>query len=399
MTQVLSYLFWIGLFVIFYTYLGYGLVIFLLAKLKKRPQSFTRVADKDLPEVTLLVAAYNEETCIEDKIVNSLNLDYPKDKLSIFFVTDGSTDNTPDIIKKFHAVKLFHDFQRRGKIHAVNRVMKLVKTPIVVFSDANTLLNQHAIRNLVRHYQNPAVGGVAGEKRIYKNSEDNASGSGEGFYWKYESFLKKKDAEVYSIVGAAGELFSVRTELYEEPAENTIIEDFVLSMRICAKGYRFMYEPDATAMESASASVSEEWKRKVRICAGGFQAMAKLTSVLNPFRYGMLTFQYLSHRVLRWTLAPLFLPVVLLANVWLAGTGNTFYAITLAGQVIFYLLALAGYFLRDKKISVKGFFVPYYFMVMNLSVYAGFLRYVKGKQSVVWEKAQRASIAPQSIKS
>ena len=399
MTQVLAYLFWIGLFVIFYTYLGYGLVIFLLAKLKKRPQSFVRVADKDLPEVTLLVAAYNEETCIEDKIVNSLNLDYPKDKLSIFFVTDGSTDNTPDIIKKFHAVKLFHDFQRRGKIHAVNRVMKLVKTPIVVFSDANTLLNQHAIRNLVRHYQDPLVGGVAGEKRIYKNSEDNASGSGEGFYWKYESFLKKKDAEVYSIVGAAGELFSVRTELYEEPAENTIIEDFVLSMRICAKGYRFKYEPDATALETASASVSEEWKRKVRICAGGFQAMAKLIYVLNPFRYGMLTFQYLSHRVLRWTLAPLFLPVVLLANVWLAGTGNTFYTLTLAGQVIFYLLALAGYFFRDRKISVKGFFVPYYFMVMNLSVYAGFLRYVKGKQSVVWEKAQRASIAPQSIKS
>ena len=356
------------------------------------------VPDQDLPEVTLLVAAYNEEQCIEDKIANTLNLDYPKDKLSIFFVTDGSTDNTPHIVKKFHAVRLFHDYQRKGKIHAVNRVMKHVTTPIVVFSDANTLLNSLAIRNMVRHYQDEQVGGVAGEKKIYKHSEDNASGAGEGFYWKYESFLKQKDAEVYSIVGAAGELFSIRTALYEQPDENTIIEDFYLSMSICAKGYRFMYEPDASALETASASVDEEWKRKVRICAGGFQSMAKLRHLLNPFRYGMLSFQYISHRVLRWTLAPLSLPIILIANAWLAFAGPALYAWIFAGQTGFYLLALLGYRCRNKRISVKGFFIPYYFMVMNLSVYAGFRRYINGKQSVVWEKARRAEISA-SIKS
>src|SRR5687768_16989282 len=265
MTSLTSYLFWIGLFIIFYTYAGYGLVIFILSKLRVKRKPINHLQDNDLPPVTVLVAAYNEEQCIEDKIANTLNLNYPKDKLSILFVTDGSTDSTPLIVKKFHAVKLFHDFQRKGKIHAVNRVMKFVTTPIVVFSDANTLLNADALKNIVRHYQDEQVGGVAGEKRIYKNDEDNASGAGEGFYWKYESFLKKKDAEVYSIVGAAGELFSVRTALYQEPAENIIIEDFVLSMNICAQGYRFMYEPDAYAMETASASVKEEWKRKVRI--------------------------------------------------------------------------------------------------------------------------------------
>lgn len=399
MTPVVSSLFWIGLIIIFYTYIGYGLVIFILSKLKARPKRFADVSDNALPEVTVLVAAYNEEQCIEDKIANTLNLDYPKDKLSVFFVTDGSTDNTPDIVKKFHAVKLFHDFQRKGKIHAVNRVMKHVTTPIVVFSDANTLINHDALRKIVRHYQDPSVGGVAGEKRIYKNAEDNASGSGEGFYWKYESFLKRKDAEVYSIVGAAGELFSIRTALYEEPAENTIIEDFYLSLRICARGYRFMYEPEACALETASAAIDEEWKRKVRICAGGFQAMAKLKPLLNPFRYGVLSFQYISHRVLRWTLAPFFLPLVFLANLWLAFTGSTFYGVVLAGQLIFYLFAILGYALRDKKIKLKGFFVPYYFMVMNLAVYAGLNRYLHGKQSVVWEKARRASMAPQSIKS
>ena len=398
LTPIASALFWTGFFIIFYTYVGYGLVVYLLSRIKSEPGHPHPVADEDLPEVTLLIAAYNEEQCIEEKIANTLNLDYPKEKVSIFIVTDGSTDNTPQIVKKFHAVKLFHDYQRKGKIHAVSRVMKHVTTPIVIFSDANTFLNSLAIRNMVRHYQDERIGGVAGEKRIYRNSEDNASGSGEGFYWKYESFLKRMDARLYSIVGAAGELFSIRTALYEPPAENTIIEDFYLSMVICAKGYRFMYEPESYALETASASVDEEWKRKVRICAGGFQSMIKLKHLLNPFRYGILSFQYISHRVLRWTLAPLFLPILLLSNVWLAFAGPGMYAWLLTGQIGFYLLALLGYHFRDKRISIKGFFIPYYFMVMNLSVYAGFIRYTKGKQSVVWEKARRAEISP-SIKS
>lgn len=399
LTPAAFYVFWIGLLVIFYTYIGYGIVIYLLSRLKGQPARIVPVPDQDLPEVTLLVAAYNEEQCIEDKIANTFNLDYPEDKLSVVFVTDGSTDRTPEIVKKFHAVKLFHDYQRKGKIHAVNRVMPYITTPIVVFSDANTLLNRAAIRNLVSHYQDERVGGVAGEKRIYTRDADNASGSGEGFYWKYESFLKQKDAAVYSIVGAAGELFSIRTALYEQPPEDMVIEDFYLSLRICARGFRFQYAPDAYATETASASVDEEWKRKVRICAGAFQAMRKLTPLLNPFRYGILSLQYISHRVLRWTLAPILLPAVFFSNVWLATNGPLLYKWLLLAQVGFYLLAFAGYRLRDKQIAVKGFFVPYYFAVMNLAVYAGFARYWKGSQSVVWEKAQRATISAPSIKS
>jgi len=290
-------------------------------------------------------------------------------------------------------VKLFHEPLRRGKIHAVNRVMKQVKSPITIFSDANTFLNSDAIKNIVRHYADTKVGGVAGEKRIFKKNEDNASGAGEGLYWKYESFLKKKDSEVYSVVGAAGELFSVRTELYEPPLENIIIEDFYLSLSIAAKGYRFIYEPEACATETASASVSEEWKRKVRICAGGFQAMGKLSHLLNPFKYGLLSFQYISHRVLRWTLAPLFLPLIFIANVLLAASGELLYIGILAAQVGFYSMALAGYVNRDRNIRIKGFFVPYYFCVMNFSVYAGLARYIRGKQSVMWEKSRRAAMA------
>jgi poly-beta-1,6-N-acetyl-D-glucosamine synthase len=398
MTTLALVVFWIGLAIVFYTYVGYGIVLYILSKLKRRRSTLIDQPDNHLPEITVLIAAYNEENYIEEKLVNTLQLDYPKNKMSVFVVTDGSTDSTPDLVKKFHAVKLFHEPQRKGKIHAVNRVMKAIDTTIVIFSDANTILNKQALRNIVRHYQDPTVGGVAGEKRIFKKAEDNASGAGEGIYWKYESFLKKKDAEVYSIVGAAGELFSVRTKLYQEPAENIIIEDFFLSMKIAASGYRFMYEPDAYAMETASANVEEEWKRKVRICAGGFQAMSKLTYLLNPFKYGILSFQYISHRVLRWSLAPLFLPLIFLSNLWLALQGSSFYALILAGQVLFYALAALGYALKDKEISIKGFFVPYYFSVMNLAVYAGFVRYCKGRQSVVWEKAKRASMTPQPAK-
>lgn len=388
MVKLSFYIFWIGTFVLFYTYLGYGLIIYLLSKFKK-PAIISGMQSNELPPVTILIAAYNEEILIEEKIKNTLALDYPPEKLSIFFVTDGSSDQTPEIIRKFQAVQLFHEPERRGKIHAVNRVMKFVKTPIVIYSDANTYVNPNAIKNIVRHYQDQKVGGVAGEKTIAKKQEDNASGAGEGFYWKYESFLKQKDSDVYSVVGAAGELFSIRTLLYEEPAADMIIEDFYISLRIAMRGYRFIYEPAAYALENASSSVREEWKRKVRICAGGFQAMIRLIPLMNIFRYGLLSFQYISHRVLRWTLAPLFLPLILISNIILALQGSFLYQLILVLQIIFYFVAGLGQLFQSKKIAIKGFFVPYYFTVMNLSVYAGFFRFVMGKQSVMWEKAKR----------
>lgn len=382
-------IFWVGVTTVFYTYVGYGLVIYLISKLKRQYEAPNHQKDADLPPVTFLVAAYNEAGFIEEKINNTLALDYPEEKLDVVFVTDGSTDETPEIVKRYSRFRLFHSPERRGKIHAVNRVMEFVTRPIVVFSDANTNMNARAIKNIVRHYQYGEVGGVAGEKMIYSGEKENASGAGEGLYWKYESFLRRKDSEVYSVVGAAGELFSVRRELYERPPENMIIEDFYISLRVAARGYRFIYEPEAVAMETASVSVAEEWKRKVRICAGGFQAMIKLKYLLNPFKYGILSFQYISHRVLRWTLAPLFLPLVLISNIWLALDGSFLYTTLLAFQLLFYSTAFLGFTLRNRKISIRGFFVPFYFGVMNLSVFAGLFRFLRGTQSVVWDKAQR----------
>ncbi len=383
--------FWSGLAILFYTYIGYGILVFILAKLKARKSIIPITYTEDQwPHVTMVIAAYNEASCILEKMENTLQLDYPRQKLHVMVVTDGSTDETPDLVRRFDWVRTFHRPERKGKIHAVNRVMAEVDTPIVIFSDANSFLNSLALKNLVRHYQDPNVGGVSGEKRIMKKQEDNAPGAGEGLYWKYESLLKKLDSELYTVVGAAGELFSVRTALYEPPQANMIIEDFYISLRIVAKGYRFKYEPEACAEESASASVEDEWKRKVRIAAGGLQAICRLYPLLNPVRYGIVSFQYISHRVLRWTLAPLSLPLVLVSNIFLASSGVRFYQILLVGQLGFYLLAALGYFYRGRRITLKGFFVPFYFLVMNLSVFAGFVRFISGRQSVVWEKTTRS---------
>lgn len=392
MQNVFLLIFCLGIAIVLYTYIGYGVLLFIISKIKGPAKVPASKPDDALPRVTLLIAAYNEEQFVEEKIKNCLELDYPAGKLDVYFVTDGSTDRTPELVSRHPEIKLFHENGRKGKIHAVNRVMKFVDTPITIFCDANTYLNSGAIRNIVRHYNDPRVGGVAGEKRIFKKDSDNASGAGEGIYWKYESFLKRKDAEIYSIVGAAGELFSLRTELFEAPDTNMIIEDFYLSMRITAKGYRFAYEPEAYATETASASVAEEWKRKVRIAAGGFQAMGKLLYLLNPMRYGILTFQYVSHRVLRWTLAPVSLLLIFISNLYLAFTAGVIFQLFLVAQIGFYGLAFLGFLLRNRTISIKGFFVPYYFVVMNAAVFAGFLRHLRGKQSVVWERAQRAEL-------
>ncbi len=396
-SQVQQILFWVLLFLVFYSYFGYGILLFFLVKIKrffvKNIDEPSFGADENLPEVTFMVAAYNEERWIEDKIRNSLALDYPKNKIHFLFVTDGSNDSTPELIKTFAEktpdfnIVLHHQAERRGKIAAVERVMPFVKTPIVIFTDANTDINPDAVRKIVRHYAEPSVGGVAGEKRVQMSGE--ASGAGEGFYWKYESLLKKWDSELHSVVGAAGELFSVRTDLYAPVEKDTLIEDFVMTLRIAQRGFRIVYEPQAYAVEGHSESVKEELKRKIRISAGGLQAVWRLRALLNPFKYSTLCFQYVSHRVMRWTIAPLALPIIFFLN-WFLATESQFYTYILWCQIFFYVAAALGWLFEQFKVKVKAFYIPYYFCMMNYSVYRGFGRLMAGRQSVVWEKAKRA---------
>ena len=384
--------FWLCLFLVGYTYVGYGILLYLLMRVKQalNARPVITYEEEELPEVTLIIAAYNEADFIIRKIQNSLELDYPPERLNVWVVTDGSDDATPQLVDSYPEVTHFFQPERRGKIAAVNRVMPQVTTPVVIFTDANTLLNESAAIRLVCHFKDQKVGAVAGEKRVQSEEKDAASGAGEGLYWKYESALKRWDATLYSVVGAAGELFALRTDLYQEVPGDTIIEDFYLTLSIAQAGYRVVYEPDAYAVEGPSATVKEELKRKVRIAAGGIQAIVRLKALLNPFRYGLLSFQYVSHRVLRWTITPFALVGLFVSNAYLAGQPGVFYRLFFGGQLAFYALALIGLGLAAKKIKVKAFFVPYYFCVMNYAVFAGIIRYLRGSQSVVWERAERA---------
>ena len=365
----------------------------LLVKIKRLLEGNKSTINIDadlLPTCTLVVAAYNEADIIREKIINSLALIYPPGKLKLVYVTDGSTDNTPDIIAEFPQITLLHQDGRTGKIAAVHRTMGYIDTDVVVFTDANTMLNPKAIEKICRHYTDKSVGAVAGEKRVAMQTTDDASAAGEGFYWKYESALKKWDSELYSVVGAAGELFSIRRELYEAVAPDTILDDFMISMLIAAKGYRIVYEPEAYATESASSNVSEELKRKIRIAAGGMQSVIRLKKLLNPFRYPLLSFQYVSHRVLRWTITPFLLITAFILNVAIVVTGGAFiYHLLLMAQILFYLLALLGLMMEHRQLRIKVLFIPYDFGVMNYAVIAGIIRNFAGRHSAVLEKAQR----------
>lgn len=384
-------LFFISCFLIFYNYGGYAALIILLNKLTSRSHNKYNSQTDYFPAVSFIVAVYNEEDCIEEKIHNSLGLNYPADKVEYIFVADGSTDRTVEIIKQHPRIRLLFAPERRGKSAAINKAVAAAKNPILIFSDANTKLNTNVILNIIRHYQDEGVGGVAGEKKV--NTDTSAAdkvGENEGLYWKYESFLKKTDSAFYSVVGAAGELFSVRKDYYEAIPEEVILDDFIISLKVAQKGFRIIYEPEAYATELPSFSLKDEQKRKIRIAAGAFQAMWLLRSLLLFWKNPRLSFLYISHRVLRWTITPICLLITFFSNaVLFFYSGSPLFYTLFAGQLLFYAAAIVGGFVSSRSRKWTILKIAHYFVFMNISVVKGFFRYIRGKQSASWEKAKR----------
>src|SRR5690606_20709146 len=311
-------LFWICFAIIVYTFIGYGIILFCLVKIKKflkRNVILKNQLTVPLPSCAVLIAAYNEEAFIKQKILNTLMLNYPANLLKIYIVADGSTDQTVQIIEDYPQVSLLFHHSRMGKVHAINRAMSFIESEIIVFTDANTFLNKDALVNICKNYADKNVGGVAGEKRIFMDAEADASTAGENMYWKYESKLKEWDSELNTTIGAAGELFSIRRDLYQPVPEQTILDDFIISMKIAIQGFKVVYEPKAYAIETSSSSINEELKRKIRIAAGGIQSIIALKGLLNPAKQNLLTFQYISHRFLRWSITPFSLVMFLILNI------------------------------------------------------------------------------------
>ncbi len=339
---------------------------------------------------SILVACYNEEDFIEDKIVNLLNLNYPRNKYEIVFVTDGSDDNTNSIILKYieqhpTLIKLYYQPVRKGKQHAVNRVINLLSGAFVVFNDCNTSINEMSLQYLMAHFEDPKVGVVTGEKKIIVEGEDKVVSSGEGMYWKYESFLKKMESDFYSTVGSPGELFAIRKSLYSPVPKSISIEDFYLSMLIVLKAYRNVYEPLAYATEYSSLSLRDEFKRKRRIASGAYKTIISLTEIYS-IKHLKFLFQYISNRIFRWFVAPIALVLLLISNLNLSGC---FYTIVLTLQILFYAIALLGFLFRSAVTKYKFLYIPFYFIFMNFALLAGFYDFISNKNNVIWEKVNR----------
>jgi cellulose synthase/poly-beta-1,6-N-acetylglucosamine synthase-like glycosyltransferase len=383
---MMKLIFWFSVLTLSYIYIFYGISIWLFNKFFRKKVNFD-LENYDWPEVAFLIAAYNEEDVIREKLLNTLALNYPAEKLFIHVISDGSNDQTNTIIREFKEVKLHWLPERKGKIAAINRVLPLVSQPISIFSDANVMVNPEAVREMVKHYCIPVVGGVSGEKRVETLNGENAS-STEGLYWKYESFLKKEDARLSTLVGAAGELFSIRTKLFVPVTKDTLLDDFMISMNIIEQGYKIAYEPKAYASESPSLNMAEEYKRKVRIGAGGLQSVLRLGHFLNPFLYGIVTFQYFVHRFSRWIIAPLLIPFVFISNAYLSQESE-FYLLMFFAQLLFHLTALLGWFFERQNTRYKLLYIPFYFNFMHYCIVVGWVKYISGKQKVTWQKATR----------
>lgn len=375
-------IFWLSLAAIVYHYCGYPLVLLALNRLIKRPPVQTA---EITPSVSLVISAYNEEEVIQKKVENALAIDYPQDQFEIVVASDGSTDQTCAIVQEYasRGVKLYHSPERRGKNGALNAVAQHVRGDILVFTDANGMFQQNAIRELVQPFADPRVGCVCGEL-IYRNPNENLVAEGYNHYWRYDQRLKRLETRLLSLLGANGSIFAVRREL-NEWLDPRISNDMVLPIKVAARGYAVIYRPEAVSIESGSAGEQEELRRRSRIVARGIMGTLFLLPELLRRGKVLLLFQLFSRKVLRY-IFPLLLSALLISNCFLSGP---FYRLTLLAQVIPYALAVLGHYLAQRGMKVRLLSLPYYFCVGNLAALKGLFKVLSFQELATWEGFDR----------
>ncbi|MBL0883655.1 MAG: glycosyltransferase [Chitinophagaceae bacterium] len=343
---------------------------------------------QDLPMVTIIIAAYNELNDLEAKIENTLSLEYPNDRKLIWIVTDGSTDGSEKLAVHYPEVQIFHQPDRNGKVAAINRMLPTVLPGIVMFTDANILLNKNALHHLINHFNDPLVGAVAGEKKVSDGKEKGAVAV-EGLYWRYESVIRKSDASLHSVTGAVGELFALRTTLVKPLPEGIICDDLYMSLQVIDQGYRIAYEEKAYGVESYSFSLSKEWKRKIRIAAGSIQIFKMMDWWRLLQKRPIPVLQIINRKLLRWLIVPY---LVVLLPILIAMINVDRANIPLLGFVVlcsfFYIWALLGGILIKLKFMPRFFYLPFYFVWANLALIAGTWQYLCGRSFTVWEKVR-----------
>jgi cellulose synthase/poly-beta-1,6-N-acetylglucosamine synthase-like glycosyltransferase len=379
--------FWSSTAMVLYAYVGYPILIWVLSRLFGRSWKPPKLSDDDLPRISLLIAAYDEESVIGETVRQALTLDYPEDRFEVVVASDGSTDETVEIVLRTfnRGVRLLDYPERRGKAIVLNDSVPQTLGDIVLFSDANTVLDRDAPRLLARWFKEPSVGVVVGRLIL----TDPATGRNvDGLYWKYETFLKRCEGRLGSLLGANGAIYAVRKELYQPIPAGTIVDDFVGPLLARMRtGCRIVYEPEAIAREETPPDVSTEFQRRARIGAGGFQSIIILARLLDP-RQGMVSFSFISHKVLRW-LCPFFLLGMLLSNLKLCLSGSSLYILAMAGQLTFYTLAAVSSYLPPRVSAAKLVRLTTMFTVMNAALLVGFFRWLFGNQSGAWRRTRR----------
>ncbi len=384
MSLTLEIIFWSSAGLIGYGYVFYALILAGLRRVfPPAPPSFTN----ELPSISVLIAAYNEEQAIKDRIANCLTLDYPKDKLEIIIASDGSNDRTNEIAATFDRdpVRLICLKQRQGKVNAINTASPKVKNEILIFSDATSHFEPDLARKLVRHFGDTQVGCVCGNV-VFTNAAGSKTGELEGAYWKLETYLRQREGERGSTLGATGAAFAMRRELWRPCPPNALVEDLVMPMKVLQSGYQVNFEPEAIATETAAEKIDEEFERRRRIGAGALQSLILLLPMLNPLR-GFPAIAFFSHKVIRW-LTPMLMILCLLTHLILA-INSGLYLSLLVPHLGFYLAALIGLLVGRKNRVYRVLSLPYYFVSMNTALLCGYFKYLRGTQKVTWNRVNR----------
>ena len=374
--------FWAALFLVVYTYLIYPVLLWLLAAGRKMPEYAPL---SEWPAVSLIIGAHNEEAVLRAKLENALAMDYPAEQLDILVVSDASTDGTDRIATEFaeRGVRLHRQEVRGGKTEAQNAGVRLARGQFLAFSDANSMYASSALKRLLAPFADERIGCVCGELQ-YANPDEQGAGKGEGLYWRYEQFLKRRESLLSSTLGANGAIYALRRELFVE-LRGDIISDFVAPLGAWRRGFRIAYEPKAVATEYSSVRFGDEFRRRRRIVSRSLYGLWTEAGVLNPFAHFFFAFQMFSHKLLRW-LVPVWLLVVLAVNIPLAT--DEYYGILLALQVAFYGLAALGLLLPERLGRYWLFYVPTYFTATNLGTLLGLLSFIMGRRHRVWQPAR-----------
>lgn len=371
---------WMAILLVVYAYVGFP-VLLMLRGILARPVRKSPAT----PSMTLVIIAHNEQDVIADKLQNALAQNYPREKLEVLVGSDGSDDRTNEIVLGFQdqGVRLVA-CQRQGKIGTLNETVSHAQGDILVFSDANSMYHEDSLQAIAACFSDAHVGGVAGDQ-VYTTDKGNAGSFGERLFWNFDRLLKTMQSRSGSVTSSTGAIHAVRRELFE-PVPSGVCDDFLISTRVVAQGYRLVFEPAAIAYEEVASSDKAEFRRKSRIIARGIRGLWVMKTLLNPFVYGFYSFQIASHKLLRWSVIFL-LPVILLLNVACVGQG-VIYQVLLGLQLAFYTLALIGILLRNTPIFrnklAKIMAVPYFFCMANFSALSGWYQFIAGRRVDIW---------------